>query len=509
MNANEGTGPAGQAHAGALRGRLSLAATLQWAAPLARRFGIAFGNWLVSVGWWKFFFLSLLLVIFSSIAFHFVESRSDAGDSGYVPGTISVDVHVTPKPDGSVQIESGGAAGASGKGRAHSRKKPPAADAASGDDDGVLLQIDGDGGSANPSVRVDRQGVRILADDAGGKATVVIDQNGVRIEKIGADAAPGAPGSAATPAANTAPAPLADPRKVAQAVEAARGKIQSILQEQVDKKLHDRRMRELEERDNWLEMFAFLFIIAMIMLKVVLGSKSKAEFQARQASATAAEEGLKRQLAEAQVKMMQAQVEPHFLFNTLASVDYLIETDPVRASRMQKNLIQYLRSALPQMRQGSSNLGRELLLCRSYLEILKVRMDERLQFSVNVPDGLRSATFPPMMLQTLVENAIKHGLEPKPSGGTLAISAQVSDGSLRVAVADSGMGFGVAERAGTGLGLANVRERLQALYGPAAQLSIDANADGGTIATIIVPYRIEAQAAGADAGTAAAPAPAV
>jgi sensor histidine kinase YesM len=146
------------------------------------------------------------------------------------------------------------------------------------------------------------------------------------------------------------------------------------------------------------------------------------------------------------------------------------------------------------MREGTSNLGREILQARSYLEILKVRMDERLQFSIHVPQGLLSAAFPPMMLLTLVENSIKHGLEPKPEGGSLSVSAVIADGLLRVAVADSGMGFGVAQRGGTGVGLANVRERLQALYGASASLVIDANSDGGTIATIAVPYRIDASA---------------
>jgi LytS/YehU family sensor histidine kinase len=248
---------------------------------------------------------------------------------------------------------------------------------------------------------------------------------------------------------------------------------------------------------------AIVMVLALMMVKVALGSKQKAESRAEQASATAAEEGLKRQLLEAQLKAMQAQVEPHFLFNTLASVDYLIETDPVRASRMQKNLIQYLRAALPQMRQDSSTLGREVALCRSYLEILKVRMDERLQYSINVAQGLLSAAFPPMMLQTLVENAIKHGLEPKPDGGTLALGASIADGSLCVAVADSGLGLGAVDpaarpadaagAAGTGVGLANVRDRLQALYGAKARLTVEANAGGGTIATIVLPYSVAAE----------------
>jgi LytS/YehU family sensor histidine kinase len=191
---------------------------------------------------------------------------------------------------------------------------------------------------------------------------------------------------------------------------------------------------------------------------------------------------------------MQAQVEPHFLFNTLASVDYLIETEPSTASKMQKNLIQYLRAALPQMREGSTTLGKEIQLCRSYLEILKFRMEDRLQYTMTVPQGLQSAQFPPMMLQSLVENSIKHGLEPKPEGGSITISADVVNGRLRVTVADTGLGFAAGGRPGTGVGLGNVRERLAALYGGAARLSIEANTPSGTIVTIEVPYTFEADA---------------
>jgi hypothetical protein len=423
------------------------------------------------------------------------------------------------------------------------RRLPGSAKSAGTKDDGVLFQIDGDGSVNAPAVRIDKQGVRVLADDSGHKVSVIIDHNGVRVEKLpaetqsaiaGIDPPPGPPPAPKAPKASDAGTPSVtlpavplprveapmgarvllpnvdtDPEKIAAAVEAARGEIENVLQDQVDNKLDAWSRGDQMERTNWVGLLCVMAIVALIALKVVLGSKSRAEFQARKASATAVQEGLKRQLAEAQLKMMQAQVEPHFLFNTLASVDYLIETDPARASRMQKNLIQYLRAAVPQMRQGTSNLGREILQCRSYLEILKVRMDERLQFSINVPQGLLSAAFPPMMLLTLVENAIKHGLEPKPDGGTLSVSAVVADGKLRVAVADSGMGFGNAQRGGTGVGLANVRERLQALYGPTASLAIDANSDGGTIATILVPYQIEPAAAAAPAGGFPTPAPAV
>jgi sensor histidine kinase YesM len=132
---------------------------------------------------------------------------------------------------------------------------------------------------------------------------------------------------------------------------------------------------------------------------------------------------------------------------------------------------------------------------RPYLEILKVRMEERLTTSIDVPDGLLSAEFPPMMIQTLVENAIKHGLEPKAEGGHLSVKAEIVHGKLQVTVADTGLGFGKAATAGTGVGLANIRERLQLLYGPRAALTISENPGGGTVATIVVPYRsIEGEA---------------
>jgi sensor histidine kinase YesM len=190
---------------------------------------------------------------------------------------------------------------------------------------------------------------------------------------------------------------------------------------------------------------------------------------------------------------MQAQVEPHFLFNTLASIDHLIEVDPPRASVMQKNLIALLRAAMPTMREASDGgvreLGRELAVIRPYLEILKVRMEERLSTEIDVPEGLLSAEFPPMMLQTLVENAVKHGLEPKPEGGRLSLKAEIVHGKLAVTVSDTGLGFGRAATAGTGVGLANIRERLQLLYGAKGSLTITEKPGGGTVATIAVPYR--------------------
>jgi hypothetical protein len=250
-----------------------------------------------------------------------------------------------------------------------------------------------------------------------------------------------------------------------------------------------------------LMQFTLLWVVASAIIKFSYKGRMQAEVKAAQATETAEAESLKRQVVEARMAAMQAQVEPHFLFNTLASIDHLIETDPGRASTMQKNLIALLRASMPTMREangqgsgagnggGVRDLGRELAVIRPYLEILKVRMEERLQTQIAVPDGLLSAEFPPMMIQTLVENAIKHGLEPKPEGGLLRVAAEIVHGKLVVSVADTGLGFGRAATAGTGVGLANIRERLQLLHGTRATLTVAENQPSGTVVTVTVPYK--------------------
>ncbi|MEO5735217.1 MAG: histidine kinase [Rubrivivax sp.] len=242
-----------------------------------------------------------------------------------------------------------------------------------------------------------------------------------------------------------------------------------------------------------LMQFTLLWILGSGILKATYKGRVQAEVKAAQATETAEAESLKRQVVEARMAAMQAQVEPHFLFNTLASIDHLIETDPARASQMQKNLIALLRASMPTMREandgGARDLGRELDVIRPYLEILKVRMEERLTTTIQVPDGLLSAQFPSMMIQTLVENAIKHGLEPKAEGGHLSVAAEIVHGKLQVTVADTGLGFGKAATAGTGVGLANIRERLQLLHGPKASVTVTENRPSGTVVTITVPYR--------------------
>src|SRR6266540_3227333 len=233
----------------------------------------------------------------------------------------------------------------------------------------------------------------------------------------------------------------------------------------------------------------FFLIISSVIIKVVAGGKRRAERTANEATKRAETEQLERTVLEARMEALQAQIEPHFLFNTLASIDQLIQTDPPRASKMQQSLIRYLRSAMPQMRDGARpTLGQQINLCSAYLEIMSMRMEQRLQPVMIVPEGLKSAIFPSMMLQTLVENAIKHGLEPKPEGGKLEIAAEIDDGQLAVHVSDTGVGF--MPQGESGVGLANIRERLKVLYNGRAELIITVLPAGGTCATIKIPYEV-------------------
>ena len=247
-----------------------------------------------------------------------------------------------------------------------------------------------------------------------------------------------------------------------------------------------------KEKTDWLMSLIMISLVSLFGIKALMGGKRRAEILAEAAKEDAEKQALHRQVAEAKMQMMQAQIEPHFLFNTLASVEHLIETDPPRASAMQRSLIQYLRAVIPQVRENTSNtnLGREVAIVKEYLTLLKMRMEERLEFSISIPEGLNSATFPTMMLQTLVENSIKHGLEPKAEGGQVSITAEVAHNKLRVCVSDNGLGFGAVPSNGTGLGLQNIRERLALFYQGNCQFIITPNHPSGVAVTIEIPYQV-------------------
>jgi len=236
-----------------------------------------------------------------------------------------------------------------------------------------------------------------------------------------------------------------------------------------------------------------LFILAVVSKFFI--DRSRASQKVAEAKKREAEyHRMSRQVTEAKLAALQAQVEPHFLYNTLASVQALTEVDPRKASEMTGHLIQYLRNALPKMRESVSTVGQEVELARAYLNILQMRMGKRLAFDIEVAPGLEEAPFPPLMLPSLVENAIKHGLEPLREGGRVSIAVTEAGGRLRASVADTGRGFG--ETLGAGVGLANVRERLAALYGGAGKLTLEANAPQGVVATIEIPRKAPSAEAG-------------
>ena len=199
---------------------------------------------------------------------------------------------------------------------------------------------------------------------------------------------------------------------------------------------------------------------------------------------------LSKQAVEAELKLMQAQIEPHFLFNTLASVQYLTETDPPQATRLLGHLLAYLRAALPQLRAPATTLGKEIELAEAYLNILRMRMGERLAFTIEVPESLRQHRFPPMLLMTVIENAIEHGLEPRADGGSVRLEARRTDDMLAVVVTDSGDGLarGARAKAGDAVGVANLRERLAALYGARGRFTLEEVTPHGARATIEVPF---------------------
>jgi signal transduction histidine kinase len=450
-----------------------------------------YAEWLVSITWKRFILLSILLMILAGVLSGIPPFSWDiATRTTRVPASRNVDISI--------------------------------------DEQGVRIKPKKKSSHA-PEITIDENGIRIKrqADAHSGKPAqeIIVDDKGVQLRNPdGAANAPAAPPAA--PKAPAAPSSFIDDvrrevidevrREVAQA---RRETDQARRDAEQAKRDADQLRKELEQDlgplaadirrevsdaiaemgeaehvahirlGNYLPQVAFLFILLSAAIKIAHSGRVKAEAKAAEAREVAEEESLKRQVVEARMAAMQAQVEPHFLFNTLASIDHLIEVDPPRASRMQKNLIALLRASMPAMREKATNLGRELDVVRPYLEILKVRMEERLRTEVTVPEGLSSADFPPMMLQSLVENAIKHGLEPMAEGGSLTVSAEVVHGKLAVTVADTGVGFARAATAGTGMGLNNIRERLKLIYGDAAELRIADNPPTGTRVTIVVPYK--------------------
>ena len=196
-----------------------------------------------------------------------------------------------------------------------------------------------------------------------------------------------------------------------------------------------------------------------------------------------------RQANESRLRLLESQLEPHMLFNTLANLRALIAVDPVRAQTMLDHLIAYLRATLSASQAGTHTLDQEFARLRDYLELMAVRMGPRLHYTLELPDTLRQVSVPPLLLQPLVENSIQHGLEPQVQGGSITVRAFAAAGVLTLEVADTGKGLDPATSPadGKGFGLRQVRERLATLYGAAAAIEFVAGRAGGTRASITIP----------------------
>lgn len=229
-------------------------------------------------------------------------------------------------------------------------------------------------------------------------------------------------------------------------------------------------------------IYGLLILVVVQMRRRLLQARHAALQRQAEADRTA------RQLADARLKLMQAQVEPHFLFNTLGTVQDLAEGKAPEAAALTRELITFLRAGLAGLRTETTTLGREFEMAAAFLAIMKTRMGDRLAFSLELPQALAGEPVPPAMLISLVENAIKHGLEPALDGGSLRLGAQVEGNTLCIEVADTGIGLGAAANvASGGVGLSNVRERLAAIYGETAKLSVRDNSPHGVVATLTLP----------------------
>ena len=453
-----------------------------------------YGSWLAGITWWRFGLLSLLLIIVTNVlqslppfTWTYTETVVEQ------PAERPTPAH-PPKPPVAPKAPKAPAVQVPG---VHIGKPASGSHA-----DGVDISIDEHGVRINPRIAgaasAAAPSASAAASAASGPGGFSVKINGESVVEISAgdkDVRIAVPPGANSDEVREA---IAEARAaVIEAMEDARQAREDAAQASDDISealaIGPRVSHRKVQYGESLPQLAVLWILLSAILKATYKARIQAERKAAKATETAEAESLRRQVIEARMAAMQAQVEPHFLFNTLASIDHLIETDPARASQMQKNLIALLRASMPTMRDtadgGPRDLGRELAVVRPYVEILKVRMEERLTASIDVPEGLVSAEFPPMMIQTLVENAIRHGLEPKPEGGSLSVKAEIVHGKLQVTVADTGVGFGNGGTSGTGVGLANIRERLQLLHGDKATLTVSANQPSGTVVTITVPYR--------------------
>ncbi len=233
----------------------------------------------------------------------------------------------------------------------------------------------------------------------------------------------------------------------------------------------------------------------VLWLLIMDGQTRRVRAEANDARHAEERQRLAAQAKDAELRALQAQIEPHFLFNTLANVLALIDYEPQTAKRMLDSFITHLRQSLNSSRQTQATLGSELDLLRSYLQLIEIRMGNRLRFEIDCPEQLRATAFSPLLLQPLVENAVKYGLEPKIEGGTVAIRVSSDSSAIRIDVIDDGVGLHAksSARSGSGMGISNIRERLASLYGERATLEVVARPlpEVGTQSSIIIKEPIK------------------
>jgi len=240
-----------------------------------------------------------------------------------------------------------------------------------------------------------------------------------------------------------------------------------------------------------ISMIIFTLLGTTLMVVLVMNRERLRRIEEEHAAARLRAEIIERQALQSQLRLLQAQIEPHMLFNTLANLQGLIALDPERASGMLDQLIQYLRATLSVSRSETTTLEQEFAAMAAYLGLMGVRMGDRLAYRMDLPPELRTARLPTMLLQPLVENAIVHGLEPKIDGGAVVITAGAADGNIVIEVRDTGLGLGHAhDRRGSGVGVATTRERLEVLYGARATISLLPAEPQGTLARLILPLEL-------------------
>jgi signal transduction histidine kinase len=250
-------------------------------------------------------------------------------------------------------------------------------------------------------------------------------------------------------------------------------------------------LRVLAQRGVLVQSLAIATLIGILMYFVRLAAERRMQAALDEARRKEVIASSSRLLAEARLRALQAQIEPHFLYNTLANVVSLIGTQPARAQHMLERFIDYLRASLAASRGDQTTLASEAGLLAAYLDVLAVRMGERLRYRIDVPDDLRGFVLAPMLLQPVVENAISHGLEPKVEGGEIVISARVLGDCVCVQVSDTGAGLSeggaASKKAGGGVGLSNLRERLRSLHGGAARVELLENQPCGMTVRLMLP----------------------